>query len=198
MKNSRKLKNHLIFLENRVNIWKLLAFYKKNNFEKVYFFRTLDHSTQTQNFDSLKAIRNYRKRNRQLEIALENVSKKLKKTQIKVDDISEQDRMLKNAEKIVTQMLHDERLNSQNLVAKLNEIKYKNRYWQKLFDKKYLTKNNHSIKCEELQEDLENSKRLQIDYKNRLHVSEISQAKMLRRVKSAEAKLLEASMCQLL
>ena len=38
----------------------------------------IEAETQTENFDSLKSLRRYRKRNRQLEIVYENTGKGLK------------------------------------------------------------------------------------------------------------------------
>ena len=91
-------------------------------------------------------------------------------------DLSEENRSIKNARKMLEEMLFNEQINVQTISAKLNEAKQ-------------IDKINFDI----LEEKLEKSKMTETDLKHRLQCAEMCSAKMLKRVRQAEAKLLENS-----
>merc|ERR1712131_117391 len=84
--------------------------------------RLIEAETQTENFDSLKSLRRYRKRNRQLEIVYENTAQNLKRKKERICELIEENKSIEQTKITLQQLLSDEQLKNQSLNAKMAQF----------------------------------------------------------------------------
>ena len=130
-----------------------------------------DQATQTAEFDQMGMIRKYRKRNRQLEIAYEKSAKSLNDKRLKLNGLMTDNNQLRKSCDIYRRLIQDEQIKVEEAHANA-----KVKLWAK------------DSELSNIQTALDVAKKASSDMNGRLHLAELSQARMLRRVREAEQK----------
>ena len=132
-----------------------------------------DQASQTAEFDQMGMIRKYRKRNRQLEIAYEKSAKSLNDKKSKLNSLMTDNNQLRKSCDIYRRLIQDEQIKVEEAHANAKV--------------KLMAKESE---LGDIQAALDVAKKARSDMNGRLHLAELSQARMLRRVREAEQESL--------